>query len=296
MQKYSPDIEPRSLGFSYLNTLSLDGYYDSDIHAYHFHAVALFLPTLEKMLVLSLRKALPLVENPQLRQEISSLVAQESIHGAEFNRYNNASLHNKQKTIVSDAYGMKYFRFIASTIHSISPTFHFALSAAGEHFTAISAELFLKDEQWFAKVPPEYRALWQWHCIEELEHKAVAFDVYQSLNGRYITRISAMLLMTFAFNWLYLLAILKIAKQNKKLLDFSFYKRMMHFYWGKKGLIRLILKPYWQYFKPSFHPATHIDSTLIKQWKDFLKTATKEESLCALQSSTPPQKDQPSLI
>ncbi len=296
MQKYSPNIEPRVLGFSYQNISNIEGYYESDIHAYHFQAVALFLPSLEKMLVLSLRKALPLVENAQLRQEIASLVAQESIHGAEFNRYNHASLHNAEKTIVTDAYGMKCFRFIASMIHHISPTFHFALSAAGEHFTAISAELFLKDTRWFATVPPEYSALWRWHCIEELEHKAVAFDVYQSLNGRYTTRISAMLLMTVAFNWLYLVAIFKIAKHNKKLFDFSFYKRMLHFYWGKHGLMRSLLTAYCQYFKPRFHPETHIDSTIIRKWKDFLKTATKEESLQGLQSTLPPQANQESLI
>ena len=32
------------------------------------------------------------------------------------------------------------------------------------------------------------RALWMWHMLEESEHKDIAYDVYQVLNGNYPLR------------------------------------------------------------------------------------------------------------
>ncbi|HRE31372.1 MAG TPA: metal-dependent hydrolase, partial [Candidatus Berkiella sp.] len=59
----------------------------SDIKTYHFNALAIFLPQLEKMLVLSLKKGLRDVTCPILKAEVASLVAQEAIHGRVFHRY-----------------------------------------------------------------------------------------------------------------------------------------------------------------------------------------------------------------
>lgn len=61
-----------------------------------------------------------------------------------------------------------------------------------EHFTATLAERMLGEE--LQKIPgdPEARNLLNWHAVEELEHKSVAFDVYRSVRGPEWLRIGVM--------------------------------------------------------------------------------------------------------
>ena len=40
------------------------------------------------------------------------------------------------------------------------------------------ADLFLEEESFWDGVPEDIVRLWQWHAMEETEHKAVAFDVF----------------------------------------------------------------------------------------------------------------------
>ncbi len=244
-----------------------------------------FLPPLERLVVLSLKKALLEVEDPKLKAEVASLVAQEAIHGLAFHQYNKQFL---QHFPLPQKNNMRLFRLVAGIFNKFSDTFHYALSAAGEHFTAIAADLFLRDAKWFAGVSPEHSSIWRWHCIEEIEHKCVAFDVFQSRKGSYFIRVSGMFVMTCVFLSLYLKPIWGMMKQDNKHKDFQFYKRAFIYYWGNEGLFRTLLKPYFAYFKPNFHPSHHQNLHLIEQWKTFFKTASKEEILTGLQSIVPP--------
>jgi len=48
-------------------------------------------------------------------------------------------------------------------------------------------------------VDENFKQLWRWHAIEETEHKAVAFDVYQAVGGGYFRRVFNMLIVTIMF-------------------------------------------------------------------------------------------------
>lgn len=61
---------------------------------------------------------------------------------------------------------------------------------AAEHFTAVGAENILKSPEIQAVMhDPEIRNLLNWHALEELEHKSVAFDVYRAVGVPESTRI-----------------------------------------------------------------------------------------------------------
>src|SRR5690606_38333557 len=54
-----------------------------------------------------------------------------------------------------------------------------ALTVAMEHFTVSMAEFLLKNPEIFDPVDPIVRNMLIWHAVEEIEHKAVVFDVFR---------------------------------------------------------------------------------------------------------------------
>ncbi len=58
------------------------------------------------------------------------------------------------------------------------PVINLATTVALEHFTAIIAHAALKSDRHFKGATSDAARLWKWHAIEEIEHKAVAFDAF----------------------------------------------------------------------------------------------------------------------
>lgn len=77
-----------------------------------------------------------------------------------------------------------------------------SFTAALEHLTASLAETLLKDESILAGMPENMRNLFLWHAVEEIEHKAVAFDVFQqAAKGTYAERITGFVFGMFYLNY-----------------------------------------------------------------------------------------------
>ena len=47
----------------------------------------------------------------------------------------------------------------------------------------ILANLVMEDSRFLGDAHPTYKAMWYWHAVEETEHKAVAYDVYEQCVG-----------------------------------------------------------------------------------------------------------------
>ena len=77
-----------------------------------------------------------------------------------------------------------------------------AITACLEHFTAGLARVILDSaggDHVLRSMSEPYRSLWMWHAVEELEHKAVAFDVYGAMGGGYLRRTALMLVVSPLF-------------------------------------------------------------------------------------------------
>ena len=96
--------------------------------------------------------------------------------------------------------------------------------------------------------------MWQWHAIEEIEHKAVAFDVYKYAKGSYWLRVQSMLENGGWFAYLLSKNILYILKKEKKLYSLKTWWEALVFLLGKPGILRKTILPYLNYFRPNFHP------------------------------------------
>ena len=81
---------------------------------------------------------------------------------------------------------------------SAPPVIPIAATAAAEHLTATLAERVLANKEYIDGVArdQEIKGVLNWHAFEELEHKAVAFDVFREVaKGSEVTRISVGVVM-----------------------------------------------------------------------------------------------------
>jgi predicted metal-dependent hydrolase len=146
-----------------------------------------------------------------------------------------------------------------------------AATCALEHFTAtIAAQLLRRgDIQDMMKDPVMYR-MWMWHAVEENEHKAVAYDVFERLYGKdvatYALRSFAMVAATVLLFITQNYFMFRLMKHDGKASPRHWVRAIRTLY-GRKGFITQIIPELMDYFRPNFHPNDHDTVQLLKDWK-----------------------------
>jgi predicted metal-dependent hydrolase len=131
----------------------------------------------------------------------------------------------------------------------------------------VLAEKALGDAGIFADAEPAMRDLWQWHSVEEMEHKAVAFDVYRAIGGTEKMRRAAMRRSTLFLTWDILHGVRHILKCDGMLWSPKIWLSGVRFLFGKQGILRGTWAPYKAFFDQDFHPWQEDTSELIAQWE-----------------------------
>jgi len=153
--------------------------------SYGIVGLSLLLPYLEPYLIRTMKEARKHVEDADLRADIDAFNAQEGQHYRQHMRFNDAirgfgfpGLDALEAELAAD-----YERFSRER----SLRFNLAYAEGFEALTTASAHAFF-DEGMNPAMDPHMRALLEWHLIEELEHRTVAFDVYERVCGGYLYR------------------------------------------------------------------------------------------------------------
>jgi predicted metal-dependent hydrolase len=152
-----------------------------------------------------------------------------------------------------------------------SPIANLAATAALEHYTATLAEMLLSNEEVRDQLgTPELRDVFLWHALEECEHKAVAFDVYQAVGGTERTRTMQMNLITVSFIWAVSFNVVLSLLQDR-----ATYRRGR--LWASVRRLRtspLFTKEVWRrlrdYNRSDFHPDDHDTDELLAAWREEL--------------------------
>jgi predicted metal-dependent hydrolase len=211
-------------------------------------------PDGERFFISCVRAFREQITDPELLAEVKSFMRQEGQHGIVHSQYNQRL---REQGLDIDA--IVDFVNISNDYHlkHRSKEYNLALTAAFEHFTAMLAEIFFVRKDTMENADPKLRAMMAWHAVEEMEHKAVAYDVMQKVaKVGYFTRCLAMVHATLILGDV-------TARFTNRLLKndgFSFGKRMWMMakgqWWlfGYKGLISSHLGTLFAYFKPGFHP------------------------------------------
>ena len=165
-----------------------------------YNGLSLNFPRAEAFFISSVKKYAGQVPDG-LAGEVRSFIIQESMHTrehAKLNRrivaagYNIGNIEIRMNSVLAQTRQMPDSAKLASTMIL-------------EHITAIGSRQLLSDHTHLAGAHPKVNDLWQWHAVEEIEHKAVAYDVWIHATKdwspweRWKTRCMLMLVVTAGF-------------------------------------------------------------------------------------------------
>lgn len=240
-------------------------WYDGDPIATAWHnALSLAFPHGEAFFIETLkahRDGTP----PQLEAEIRSFIQQEVNHTREhvaFNRipresgYDLTSLDRRMAQLLEHA-GER------------TPIANLAATLALEHFTAINAHFQLKYPERFMKLDGEVGEMWLWHAVEEIEHKAVAYDTWLHATRewnpfkRWYVRSLLMLLVTRNFVRDRMGDMQDLMEQDG-LSGRKWRRKALAFLFWSPGILRKAFPAWLAFFKPGFHPWQLDDRDLIE--------------------------------
>ena len=190
-------VAPRNVAFDW-SGVPLQ-YVPGESYATHFwNVMHLVLPEGERAMAGVFAAALAHIDDPRLREEVTGFVGQENKH---------ASAHETFRRHLVD-HGvhigpvMRRIRYAVGTVfgdHGLTGRHQYrwlcerlAIYAAAEHYTAVVGE-WLLDNTELDRVgtDPTMLDMLRWHGAEELEHRAVAFDAFQYVDGGYFRRARA---------------------------------------------------------------------------------------------------------
>ena len=271
-QRPQPTITPRRMGFDFKAVDAGSYWFDNDPVLTHvLNILSLTFPDGERFFVDSVR-ALRERASPDQQAAISGFIGQEAMHSLEHQAFNQKLTQGRHPQVIRQAEVVTR-KLLARGRQWLSPRQQLAVTAGLEHITAILADALLQRPDLVAKMDPAVRDLWVWHAIEETEHKAVAFDLYQTIGGSYRERqrfflsgTAYLIGFTAYFSW----QCLKQDGVHRRPLTLA---KGLWKGFGYRGVVSSAIPAWLQYLKPGFQPWEDDNQALIEQWRTTLEKA-----------------------
>ncbi len=208
------EIRPRAMGFELSDDIPRYWAAGAAVPTAMGNALHLIFPMGERFFVRAVRRYESTIDDPLLRAQIRGFYAQEGSHAREHERV--FSLLERQGLDVRGFLGV-YKKLAYGFIERVSPAkLRLAATAALEHYTAIMAENAL-EHGLVDRIHPGMRELLLWHACEEIEHKAVAFDVLQRVAPSYALRVAGMVMATSTLIGFWFLGTVMLLRQEQGL-------------------------------------------------------------------------------
>ena len=235
---------------------------------------SLMIPEGEKFFIRSVMRVKKDIKDPQLLDDIISFSKQEAHHAKAHIEFNNALRKHGYDVDGFTQFTKGYFNLVERIIPAKNAL---ALTVFMEHLTAVMAEGAHRFPELQEGLPKEARDFWDWHAVEEMEHKSVAFDVLTEIGGGYFTRIlTAVIFITLCiFSMIFITPALVISEmisnrgkeepseKSVTLKELEAIRPGVMGEWNK-----FVWKSFKDYFKPGFHPWQNNNIEYITRWRE----------------------------
>ncbi len=256
-------IRPRKMKFQFGAQIPRWWFANNPVITHISNGLSLVFPEGERFFIRSVKHYLSQLDDPELQQRARAFFQQESRHGQEhaasfemleaqgyeLERY----LHFYEKQAVPFLEGL------------FPPSFRLATTVALEHLTATMGESALM-EDFMDLAHEEMAALMRWHAAEEIEHKSVAFDVFQAVDGRYTVRTFGMLFGLAALMTFWTIGSRRLLRQEH--LPKAEWKKYRAEAEAMRGghTGKLLRRAFLEYLDPNFHPDKNDNYHLAEQY------------------------------
>lgn len=238
---------------------------NSPLMSHFLTALSSTFPVGEQFFVNSVRNVRDKVSDPQLQAQIAAFIGQEAMHSKAHDEFNEAWRR--------DDYNLDSFQNWLNQrdkyLRTIPPKLQLALTCAFEHFTALLGGYVLQHPELLKTLDQDALKLWVWHAIEEIEHRSVAFDVYQHVYGDDRIRRLLMRSVTTGFASIAFYGTTRLFWQDKWNSLPKIGGNLFGLYLLVKMLVQL-MPEYFAYYKKDFHPSQKDYGRMVGYWKSSL--------------------------
>lgn len=258
-------IGPRHPTFDIADCLARDWHGGDAFRTAFFNALSLTFPQGEKFFIDSIREFQPQITDPKLTREIRGFIGQEAIHSREHRAMNEAIC--RARGYDHDFMENRLRREIDWAKANLTPLQRLGATVVTEHLTALLGNALLTDPAWLDGADPRMAELWRWHAVEEVEHKAVAFDTYIAVGGsrkalRNMLRLETMQLARHVFAGTRMML-----KANGLHLKPAVWWHGFRWLFGRNGILRKVTAEWRAFLRPDFHPWHQDNRALIEAWQ-----------------------------
>lgn len=222
-------------------------------------ALSALAPVVESFVVEDARRLLPRVADDAARDEGEAFLRQEAAHACMHTRFNCQLV---QSGVPVEAVAHSARRWLA-IVDWTSSDLRSAVAMAGEHFLAEMGHSLLSRPDPLADVDPRVARLFRWHGYEEVEHKAVLFDLFHAVRGpglrTYAVRLTGL--------WIALVLLLvALPSASYRILASAGASASLRAWWGLIGFVFRRGGLHWgcwraivAYHRRDFHPWRYRD-------------------------------------
>ena len=225
------------------------------------NALSALFPEAERILIDILRAYRPTLDpirDKAILDDVSAFIFQEANHAkwhVAFNKMLTASGLPVEKSA-------KPWKFFLEQIKKLPLSWQASIFSGFEHTTYIFGEIGLEKNSSIFTAQDQAKQFFFWHCLEEIEHRSVCFDVNKRINGNrrfyYLHRQAGFFIIAIIFGmcYLYSMCLLYLNSPSAKSSETLTFVRA-----NRVGAWRAT-KHWMGYLSPRFHP-----SKTVHWWK-----------------------------
>lgn len=223
-------------------------------------ALSTMAPVAEAFFIDDTRRLLSRIAEEEWRAEGEAFLCQEGAHAGMHAAFNRLLIRWGVPVEPIQNSALRWLAIVDWT----SSDLRSAVAMAGEHFLSELGNAILSQPKLLGGVDPRIAGLFRWHGYEEVEHKAVLFDVFHAVRGNgiytYATRIAGLWIAVVLLALVLPSVSYRILASTGAAHDLRAWREILRFVFGRGGMLRGRWRAVAAYHRRDFHPWRYLDN------------------------------------